>query len=138
MNVELPVCPVRESGTGCARAAKKRSGVRGAVWSLTGIIKIRADDEREGRETQCEKVKLTQTLSITFHLTRADDNVDTADDAEARHKREGGKEWRLAGCMGTEHHKLRWVKGGCVCACVWRDVYVSVSPMSVRDDELFI
>lgn len=86
MNVELPVCPVRESGTGCARAAKKRSGVRGAVWSLTGIIKIRADDEGEGREAQCEKVKLTQTLSITFHLTRADDNVDTADDAETRQR----------------------------------------------------
>lgn len=86
MNVELPVCPVRESGTGCARAAKKRSGVQGAVWSLTGIIKIRADDEGEGREALCEKVKLTQTLSITFHLTRADDNVDTADDPETRQR----------------------------------------------------
>lgn len=31
---------------------------------------------RKGREAECEKAKLTQTLSITFHLTRVDDNVD--------------------------------------------------------------
>lgn len=31
---------------------------------------------------QCEKVKLTQTLSITFHLTLSDDNIDTADNGE--------------------------------------------------------
>lgn len=60
----------------CA-TAEKRGAVRGAVWSLTGIIKIRADDEEKGREAEeCEKAKLTQTLSITFHLTRVDDNVD--------------------------------------------------------------
>lgn len=84
-------------------AAKKRSGVRGAVWSLTGIIKIRADDEGKGREAQCEKVKLTQTLSITFHLTRVDDNVDTADDAETRQR---GTTGGLAVSTGVKHHKV--------------------------------
>ena len=58
MNVELSVCHVR--------------AVRRAVWSLTGIIKITAD---EGGE-ECEKAKLTLTLSITFHLTH-DDGIDT-------------------------------------------------------------
>lgn len=94
-------------------AAKKRSGVRGAVWSLTGIIKIRADDEGKGREAECEKVKLTQTLSITFHLTRVDDNVDTADDAETRQRGTAGG---LAVSMGVKHHKVGG--GRCVRVCV--------------------
>lgn len=57
MNAELPVCPVRESGTGGAqqqRSGAERSAVQGAVWALTGIIKIRADDEerRERRDVR--------------------------------------------------------------------------------------
>lgn len=67
---------------------------------------------------QCEKVKLTQTLSITFHLTRADDNVDTPDDAETRHQgstaREGVKRVGVAVSRGFKHHKVGWVEGVCL------------------------
>lgn len=58
--------------------------MRGAVWGLTGIIKIRPDDEERREQAECEKAKLTQTLSITFHLTLSDDNVDTVDNGETR------------------------------------------------------
>lgn len=58
--------------------------MQGAVWGLTGIIKIRADDEERRERAECEKAKLTQTLSITFHLTLRDDNVDTADNGKTR------------------------------------------------------
>lgn len=58
--------------------------MQGAVWGLTGIIKIRADDEERREQAECEKAKLTQTLSITFHLTLSDDNVDTADNGKTR------------------------------------------------------
>lgn len=58
--------------------------MQGAVWGLTGIIKIRADDEERRERAECEKAKLTQTFSITFHLTLSDDNVDTADNGRTR------------------------------------------------------
>lgn len=38
------------------------------------------------REGECEKVKLTQTLSITCHLTRIDDNVDIADNVKTQQR----------------------------------------------------
>lgn len=89
MNVELPVSPVREGGEvyelcvcGGGGGEQAERSTRGAVWGLTGIIEIRADNEegareRDGeREEECETAKLTLTLSITFHLTLTDDNVD--------------------------------------------------------------
>lgn len=103
MNAELPVCPVRESGT--VGVQQQRSRVQGAVWSLTGIIKIRADDEERRERAECEKAKLTQTLSITFHLTLSDDNVDTADNGKSRHPDFGVS---LPVSASVEHH---WVEG---------------------------
>lgn len=51
------------------------------------------------REGECEKVKLTQTLSITCHLTRIDDNVDIADNAKIQQRDNGVG---LAVCTSVE------------------------------------
>lgn len=54
---------------------------------------------RKGREAECEKAKLTQTLSITFHLTHADDNVDMRPSSVAP-----TWDWLLACALST----MRW------------------------------
>lgn len=43
---------------------------------------------------------MTQTLSITFHLTRVDDSVDTADNAETQLR---GTSVGLAVSMSVKH-----------------------------------
>lgn len=68
--------------------------MQGAVWGLTGIIKIRADDEERRERAEREKAKLTQTLSITFHLTLSDDNVDTA----RQWRDQASRHWRRFAC----------------------------------------
>lgn len=104
MNVELPVYSVRESGIDCTQQRRRRAECRELFGVWQGLLKSE-QMTRTGREAECEKAKLTQTLSITFHLTRADDNVDMRPRSAAL-----PWDWLLAWALSTTG--WRWGVGG--------------------------
>ena len=102
MNVEFPVCPVRESGIDCTRrrGSGAECGELFGVWQ--GLLKSE-QMTRKGWEAECEKAKLTQTLSITFHLTRVDDSVDMRPSNAAP-----AWDWLLAWALSTIGYGGGW------------------------------